>query len=362
VSASTRPRTAAEWNALRFDPTKRKGHLESYFLKANDPTGERALWVRGTIFCSTREPDRPVAEGWAIAFDRRGQTPRHVAVKHVVPYADASFGARDLAIRWRVPAPPVGSTNPSGQDAASQAADDGVAITPSSTTGSIRTRDHHVRWDLQYTGDAPPIVPLPAAAMYTGPLPKSKLVTPVPDARFTGEVNVDGETWSLDGWRGMQGHNWGKGHADLYAWCHCNVWEQEQDFVLEGFSARVRVGPVMLPLTTIVCVRYRGVVYDFNRPLEIYRAEGDVSPRRWTFSTHGKLARIEGIVEADTDDMVGLYYPNPDGPMTYCLNSKIARARIRFEAAGRAPLSLTTRAAALEIGTRSDDHGVRMHV
>jgi hypothetical protein len=160
----------------------------------------------------------------------------------------------------------------------------------------------------------------------------------------------------------MQGHNWGKGHADLYAWCHCNVWEEEQDFILEGFSARVRVGPFMTPLTTIVCARYRGVVYDFNRPLEIYRAHGDVAPRRWTFSTHGKLARLEGIVETDTEDMVGLYYPNPDGPMTYCLNSKIAQARVRFEAAGRAPLNLTTRAAALEIGTRADDHGVRMYV
>jgi len=351
-------RTAAEWNELRFDPAKRRGHVESYFLKANDPAGDRALWVRGTIFCSTHEPDRPVAEGWAIAFDRRAQAPsdrplpRHVAVKHVLPYSNASFGTRDLAIRWRVPA--------TRGDAG--ASDEGVEITPSSTAGNIRTRDHCVRWDLKYAGDAPPIVPLPAAAMYTGPLPKSKLVTPVPDALFTGEVNVDGETWAIDGWRGMQGHNWGTAHADLYAWCHCNVWAEEQDFILEGLSARVRVGPVMSPLLTIVCARYRGVVYDFNRPLEIYRAEGDVSPRRWTFSTHGKLARIEGIVEADTEDMVGLYYPNPDGPMTYCLNSKIARARIRFEAAGRAPLNLTTRAAALEIATRSDDHGVRMYV
>jgi hypothetical protein len=66
------------------------------------------------------------------------------------------------------------------------------------------------------------------------------------------------------------------------------------------------------------------------------------------------------MVEARTDDMVGLYYANPDGAMTYCLNSKLASARVRFEPKGRAPLTLTSRAAALEVGTRDADHGVRM--
>ena len=349
------------WNAVRFDPAARRGHVESYFLKANDPAGDRAIWIKATIFCSDREPDRPTAEGWAIAFDRRGKTARHVAVKHVVPYAMASFSAGDLAIRWRVP-PASGAPLGAPSAAPKELPDQGVEILSNATTGSIASRDHHIHWALAYKGDALPIVPLPAAVMYTAPLPKSKLVTPVSDARFTGEVSVDGELWSLDGWRGMQGHNWGSGHADLYAWCHCNVWAEEPEFVLEGVSARVRIGPVMSPLMTIVCARYRGVTYDFNRPLEIYRAEGDVSLRRWTFSAHGKLARLEGIVEADTEDMVGLYYLNPGGATTYCLNSKLARARVRFEVAGRTPLNLTTRAAALEIGTRNADHGVRMFV
>jgi hypothetical protein len=58
--------------------------------------------------------------------------------------------------------------------------------------------------------------------------------------------------------------------------------------------------------------------------------------------------------------MAGLHYANPDGAMTYCLNSKLARARIQFEARGRPPLFLSSRAAALEIGTRDAEHGVRM--
>jgi hypothetical protein len=331
-------------NAVRFDPNARRDHVESYFLKANDPAGDRAIWIKATIFASSREPDRPLAEGWAIAFDRRGGRARNVAVKHVLPFAQASFGTAGLDVRWNLP---------DGE---------GLCIRPGQTSGQISRRDHRVRWDLRFEGEARPIVPFPHEGMYRGAFPKSKLLTPYPDARFDGEVEVDGERWDLSGWRGMQGHNWGRGHADRYAWCHANLWEDGADFILEALSGQVRVGPLMTPLITIVCARYRGVAYDFNGPLTMARAHGDVGLRRYSFSAEARHARIEGMLEVDTDDMVGLYYPNPDGAMTYCLNSKLAHAAVRFEVQGRPPLTLRSKAAALEIGTQDAGHGVRMHV
>lgn len=331
-------------NAVRFDPAAGSDHVESYFLKANDPAGERALWIKATIFASAREPGRAVAEGWAIAFDRRGGESKHVAVKHVLPYADAHFGKEGLDVAWSV-----------GEG-------ERMRIRPGEMHGRIARREHAIRWDLRFEGEASPFVPFPHASMYRGKFPKSKTLTPYPDLVFSGEVEVDGERWDLSGWRGMQGHNWGRGHADLYAWCHVNTWESEADLVVEALSGRVRVGPVLTPLVTLVCARFRGVTYTWNGPLEIARAHGDVGLRRYSFSAEGRAARIEGSFEADTDDMVGLYYPNPDGPMTYCLNTKLARAHVRFEASGRPPVVVKSRAAALEIGTRDADHGVRMHV
>jgi hypothetical protein len=332
-----------EPNAVRFDPLARRDHVESYFLKANEPSGDRALWIKATIFASAREPSRAVAEGWAIAFDRRGGRSNHIAVKHTLPITQASFGAHGLDIGWTL-------------------GEESFLLRPGETRGRIARRDRSIGWDLRFEGDARPIVPLPHESMYRGAFPKSKLVTPYPDLRLSGEVTVGGERWEVAGWRGMQGHNWGRGHADLYAWCHVNAWDDDVDFVLEALSGRVRVGPVLTPLVTIACARYRGVSYDFNRPLTIARAHGDVGPRRYGFTAESRHARIEGLFEAETDDMVGLYYPNPDGAMTYCLNSKLARAHVRFEISGRPPLALRSRAAALEIGTQDADHGVRMHV
>jgi hypothetical protein len=332
-------------NAVRFDPSAGRDHVESYFIKLNDPSGDRALWLKATILASGRDPGGARAEGWAIAFDRRGGRTRHAAVKHDLPYASAAFSRGGLDIQWELPE-----------------AGDRMRIKPGRTEGSIARGDQRVAWDLRFAGELGPIAPLPFQAMYRPEFPSAKLVTPRPDLRFEGEILAFGERWSIDGWRGMQGHNWGRQHTYRYAWCHANVWEEDRAFVLEGLSASIKLGPVVTPLLTAVCVRHRGVRYDFNGPLEMARARAEVTLRRWVFSARSRYGRIEGEVEAETDDMVGLYYQNPSGSMLYCLNSKLSRARVRFEALGRPPLVLHSRAAALEIGTHDAGHGVTMAV
>ena len=42
---------------------------------------------------------------------------------------------------------------------------------------------------------------------------------------------------------------------------------------------------------------------------------------------------------AETDDFVGLFYPNPDGTSCHCLNSKLARAELTVDASRAVPRS-----------------------
>src|SRR5262249_40898230 len=150
----------------------------------------------------------------------------------------------------------------------------------------------------------------------------------------------------------MQGHNWGRGHADLYAWCHVNAWEGAgEPLVLEAVSARVRAGPVLLPLLTLAAVRFRGVDYHFHRPTEMARADAQIEGLRYRFAASSRAARVEADVSADPEDTAGLYYANPVGPMTHCYNSKLARARLTFETAGGVKIVRASALAALEIGT-----------
>jgi hypothetical protein len=344
-----RPTASASPNAVRFERPG-SNHVESYFLKATAPDAERALWVKATIFSAARAPDGVVAEAWAIAFDRRDGAQRHVALKQSVPWSTASFSRQALAIDWQ-----NSDTN------------EGMHLEPGICRGAIGTEPsgptaRRIAWDLRFSGEERPLVLFPYDWMYRGPVPSSKTVTPYPNLRFEGSLQVGPERWELDGWRGMQGHNWGRGHAELYAWCHCNQWEGDADLVLEAVSARVRVGPLLAPALTAIVVRQHGKDYAFNGIRQLVGTRADIGLRRYTFAASGAQGRVEGLFEAPPEDFVGLYYSNPAGPMTHCLNSKLARGWLRAELGGEAPLELRTRAAALEVGTRNADHGVRMMV
>jgi len=337
-------------NAVRFDPIRLAGHVESYFLKANEPTGDRALWIKATIFAGQSDPLRPVVEGWAIAFDRRGGERRHVAVKHTLPFEAAAFHRGGLGVGWKVPVS-ARAEHPAE-----------LTLTPGESTGLVVGPEHRVAWNLRFSQRGEAFAHYPYPLMYEAPLPAFKVCSPCPDARFEGEVIVDGERWSLDGWRGMQGHNWGPEHTERYAWSHSAIWEEGDDLLLDGLSAKVALGPVRTPLLTLICVRHEGVDYAFNTPVELVRSHGEIGPGRWTFSAKNRRARIEGSVEASDEDFVGLYYPNPDGRMTYCLNTKLATAQVCFQPAGGPAITRSSRCAALEIATRDPGHGVRMYV
>lgn len=321
------------WNGVRFDAERRAGHVESYFAKLVDAEGRRALWVKATILA--KKGGAPVvAEAWAVAFDRAAG---HVAAKQSVPFERASFARDRLEAR-----------------VASLEFDDGRLA------GSVESRGTRIAFDLAWPCDDAPLVQLPAARMYEGPFPSSKLVTPVPDARFFGHYEVGGERVEVDGWRGMQGHNWGRAHAPAYAWAHVNEWEGEHDLVVEVVTARVRVAGVLAPPLTLACVVHRGVRYLFHDVRSLATARGAIGARAYRFEAGDRRARIIGELSAETRDFVGLAYENPDGPTTHCLNSKIASGEVRFEIAGRPPERARTRGAALELGTLDAEHGVAM--
>jgi hypothetical protein len=337
VEATMVGRELPDWNAVRHDAASRAGHVESYFIKANSPDGKRALWLKATIFATHARPSHAVAEAWAVYFERDGQ---HVAVKRSMPYAEAAFSRDGLKI----------------------AIGEHLKIEPEAVRGAIEYGGHEVSFALRAQGDEPPIVMFPSSAMYAGRFPRQKLVTPRPDLTFDGSLTVDGKPVLIEGWRGMQGHNWGLGHAEFYAWGHCNLWEREEALIVEATTARLKVGPLQTPMITLVCVRHGGRSYDLNGAWSMARNRGEVDGRRWHFEAQDRGVRVEGDVSGQASDFVGLYYPNPDGRMTYCLNTKLAMARVRLEVPGQKPKDWIARAAAFEIGTREPDHGIRMYV
>ena len=322
-----------DWNATRFDPVSPRGHVESHFLKLNDASGERALWLKATIL--RRLGSAPVAEAWAIAFDRELG---HVAAKQVVPWASASFSREALAIRVA-----------ERRDRARAHARRARGGRRADRVGSrVRGRRGAVRAAA-------------AAAVRGRHAGNAKIVSPHPDLRFSGHYRVGDRRVEVDGWRGMQGHNWGRRHTHLYGWVHCNVWEDADDLVVEGITARVKLGPLLSPPITLVIAAHAGERHHFTLPGSLWRARGRIAPRALRVPRRERDRAHRGSFSADTARLRRPPLREPrrrDDLLPELEDRATGTCGSRWPGGPRS--RRTTRAAALEIGTRDPDHGVKM--
>ncbi|NYD41699.1 hypothetical protein [Nocardioides panaciterrulae] len=289
-------------NAPRF----RRGtdHVESWFVRANDPQRARALWLRSTVL--TRRDGDAVAEAWCSVFDDT----RTLAFRQQVPLADASYGA-DGSSR-------VGPLRL------------GLAGDGGSSSGELTSVSGPVRWDLAFRRvPAPlgaPMCLLPHERLVDAPFPRNTLLTPFPVATFSGRLAWGEDEWDLTGWTGMQGHNWGAAHSPEYAWAQCVF--PDDDAVVEAVSGRIELGRRASPLVSMLVLRRDGEELRFDRLLDLWRQRTRIDFPRWSLTMRGRAGEARLEVRADPAATVCLGYDNPARARSYCLNSKTARVRL----------------------------------
>lgn len=273
-----------------------RGLYESHYLKAHGPD-RGAFWIKYCVL-APRDPREPVVvELWAVVW-RAGAAPR--VVKRVVSASAMRLGASELLI-----------------DGA------GVHLDAKRATGSLTVDGHTIAWTLAIRDEMPALRHLPYESMYTAALPKKKLLTPSPRARFSGEITVDGERIEVRDWLGLRGHNWGSEHARRYAYGNCNEWEDGARRAIDGFTAKIKLGPIESPwLNVLVGDGAEGAIA-FNA-LRHWRARSEVSFPLWNQWFREGARAMELRWRATPDDMVGLRYLHPDGKVSYCYNTRFA--------------------------------------
>lgn len=328
------PSACEQDNRVRYRPS-RKGHVESHFVKATSPDGMRALWIKHTLFVPRGQPEGALAEVWAVAFADGGE--RKAAEKRTFPLSAVRI---DEPFAVRTPCAEIAQ-------------------------GALRGELDHFGWDVRFACAERAFRPFPLAAMYTGPFPRSKSLTPAPDTRLSGSFRGLGEHWVIDGWRAAQGHNWGASHAESYAWAHVNAFRDARGRELEGvwleaLTGRVRLAPgLVTPPLSVAAIAIEGRVVRFDgvRALCSRRVCFDHRSYRLELAQGGAVLRAR--FEADASRFAGLRYEDPDGRVLACLNAKLASGEVTLEEGGRV-VTLHTTAAALELGTRRNDHGITL--
>jgi hypothetical protein len=307
------------------------GHYESFYVKACRPEGGLGVWIRHTVHKRPRA--EPTASIWFTLFDAEAERP--LAAKSTVPATELSAGDGAYI---RV---------------------DGAIVEPGRARGEIAVEGLEADWELEFADDAEPLRHLPYGWMYRAPLPRTKFLSPYPNATYGGRVTVDGREIEVRDWPGMIGHNWGTEHAERWTWIQGQRFEGHEDVYIDIAAGRIVLGPWTTPWVANGLLNLDGELLRLGGLDRVRSTEIEDAPTSCGFALTGRDVAVRGRVDAERKDFVAWRYADPDGGEHNTLNCSISDLELTVERPGRDPLVLETRGrAAYEIGMRETDHGV----
>jgi hypothetical protein len=311
---------------------EKAGHYESFYLKLTQPGGGRGAWIRHTVH--KRPGEQPTCALWFVLFDASAAGPR--ATKR-------QFGSDELS------APP---------DSYIRVAD--ATLTDGRAVGRIETPALEAKWDLTFSDTHEPFHHLPRDFLYRGRLPKTKFLSPYPDAVFNGHLELDGERIEVQDWRGMIGHNWGAEHAERWVWVQGSGFEgRSPEDYFDMAVGRIKLGAATTPWVGNGMLMLDGWPHRLGGFGHIPSTQVSEEPTAARFELKGQGVKVSGSVRAPAKDFVAWIYADPVGPEHNTLNCSISDLDLDVELGDRPAERLSVRgAAAYEFGTRDTGHGI----
>jgi hypothetical protein len=303
---------------------RRAGMYESFYLRAVASDRPLGVWVRYTVH--KRPGHAPRGSVWCTVFD----------------WARRPFQHKLTTDELSVP--------PGGWIAVGDS-----LLGPGRAEGTCG----EARWALRFASREPELRHLPRAFLYRAPLPRTKLTSPAPAARFEGTLVLAERTLALDGWRGMVGHNWGAEHAERWIWLHGLGFAEDPEAWLDVALGRVRVAGRLTPWVANGALHLDGVRHRLGG-LGARRLLVAERPERCVLSLPGAGGLVvEAHVHAPREALAGWRYADPDGAGHDVSNCSIAALTLTVRQPGRPARTLRTAyGAAYELGMRERDHGV----
>jgi hypothetical protein len=314
------------------DIPAKAGHYESFYLKLCPPGGGKAAWIRHTVH---KRPGEPLTAAlWFTLFDAEASGPR--ATKR-------QFGADEVD---------------AGNHSYIRVAD--ATLGEGRATGSVSTEALEAKWDLSFSDQHEPFHHLPREFLYRAPLPKTKFLSPYPDAIFNGRLEVAGERIDVEGWRGMIGHNWGAEHAERWVWVQGAAFEgRSPEDYFDMAVGRIKVAGLTIPWVGNAMLMLDGAAHRLGGFARVPSTEVSEEPTSCRFELKGRGVKVTGRVAGEPKDFVAWVYADPVGPEHNTLNCSISDLALDVELDGRPAERLTVSgAAAYEFGTRDTDHGI----
>lgn len=314
-------------------PKTQRRFQRVWYLKLNDPTSQRALWLRFSLLSSGNGFKR-VAETWAVFFQRGpNREVKKIALKQVHDIRAFSSIAQSII---RI---------------------EDCELLENQTRGLIQSKGNSIQWDLRFIQNKQNSFNLiPEMLSRTGVV-RNTVVTDCEELLFTGTTQVNGEVIHWKEAPGMQGHLYGPKSSHSWVWGHCNTFLNEQgkpaQFVFEGLSARNQIGPFVTPRLSSFYFFYQNQGYYFNTLRDAIFLKSTNTLNEWTFQADRGDLSFRGTARAEHKDFAGLTYEDTNGSLLYCSNSKLSDMKILIYKRGKLETSFTAQGtAAFEVVSR----------
>lgn len=281
---------------------------EVWYLKLNDPSQSRALWIRFAAL-SSGNGFKKTAEVSAIYFQRLpSREIKKTALKQ-------SFDLSALNI----------TDQPSLQIGQAE-------LTESGTRGRIQSKAQELKWDFSFSSALPSSFQLVPELLSRTGISKSSISTVCEDLLFTGTTEINGEVSQWNSAPGMQGHLRGSKSGHSWVWGHCNTFVNEQGklapVIFEGLSARSQIGPFVTPRVSTFFFYYQGKSYSFNTLRDAFSIKSKNGINEWEFQADRDEISFRGHIRAEHKDFVGMTMEDTNGSLIYSSNSKLSDMKL----------------------------------
>jgi hypothetical protein len=288
------------------------GHYEVWYLTVSDRSSHSGFWIRYAMASPVSGHGQPYAQLWFCRGDGNDPT-QTFAINRRFPIGALSHTQSPFALR-------IGD----------------ASIQHDGMRGSLSGDGHRVSWDLHWQ-PAPRSHLLLPKGLYGRDFVETLVLSPNLSIAVHGSIDIDGHRFELHGEPGSQSHVWGRKHGYNWAWGHCNSFQAAdapagptEPTVLETLSARMRRGPLILPLT-LFAVYPDGLDSEpvrFTDWTALPFSRSDYRTGHYTLSGEGPTVKAEAAFSCHPDDMVRAEYIDPDGAPAYCHFAATASCRL----------------------------------
>lgn len=297
-----------------------RGLYESFYFRGTSPDGKQAFWLKHNMLRYSGS-DEVWLEAALILFDRSANRVSGVHSNSVFrrdTFARMASQSRD----WEHVALDI----PNGAI---------VKIGRGHVGGELQGEGGHGRWDLQVRRSDMQLEAFPHEAMYRLPWPSSKTLTRDCHIDFHGSVWA-GDLAFSGTFHGMNGHNWGTGHAHSYGYANCAEFKDRHGAYFDGFSARVGVvgGRFVTPWISMASLHTGTRWHHFNRlRMAARHAVKELGDFRWQVEFSNDTHRLEVTADGGSPATVpwaALHYTQPDRSRSVVKSTKFAALKLRL--------------------------------